>query len=121
MMQIDEQQRALDVNGLRYLISLRFYVIWQQRLPPSGVLTPALVEGAAVHSHHHKERLSFRNVVWALHSQSQDILLAAATAAGGGKMMLRNAKALGVFLWLRSAEVLVRPVSLPRLYRNGLH
>ena len=98
------------MNGLRYLISLRFYVIWQKRLPPSGTLTPESADGTtATHSHHHKERLSFRNVVWALHSQSQDILLTAATAASGGKMMLANAKALGVFLWLRSAEVLVRP------------
>ena len=62
--------------------------------------------GCAGHRH---GRLSFRNVVWAYHSQSQEILLSASTeACDERKMRWQDAKALGVFLWLRSQESLVR-------------
>lgn len=108
-LKIDEQSRALDLNGLRYLISLRFYVLWRQRSPASGSLTPASHESPRSLTHQH-ERISFRNVVWALHSESQEILLAEATSASSkGKMLWQDAKALGVFLWMRSAETLVSP------------
>jgi hypothetical protein len=58
----------------------------------------------------HQHRLSFRNIVWASHSESQDMLLTASTKyCLDGKMMWREAKALGVFLWLKSPEVIVSP------------
>lgn len=54
-------------------------------------------------------RLKYRDVVWAFHSDSQDILLEESMkACDGGKLTWENAKALGVFLWLKSPEVLVR-------------
>ncbi|CED84427.1 RAVE (regulator of V-ATPase assembly) complex subunit RAV1/DMX protein, WD repeat superfamily [Phaffia rhodozyma] len=116
VIEVDEQQRALDVNGLRYLISIRFHVNWKYRLstidsrpttPP--IRTVAIQKPAASDStphHHHHRSLSFRNIVWASQSQSQEILLAAATEALGGKMYWNDAKALGVFLWIRSKETL---------------
>lgn len=65
------------------------------------------------HPHHeHRSRLSFRNVVWAFHSEGQEILIDAATSAAGGKLLWKDAKALGVFLWIRSVEGLVRPPPL---------
>lgn len=111
--QVDEQQRALDINGLRYLISLRFYVVWGQRqTSASGTATP---RSDGIHSSppsgpppaEDHQRISFRNVVWAFHSQTQEILVTSATAAAGNKMLWKDAKTLGVFLWLRSNEVLV--------------
>ena len=55
-----------------------------------------------------RERLRYRDMVWAFHSQSQEILLAASTAACGGKMTWDDAKALGVYIWMESTESLVR-------------
>lgn len=53
-------------------------------------------------------RVSFRNFVWATHSESQDLLLSAATeCCENGKMLWDDAKRLGVFLWLKSSETLV--------------
>jgi hypothetical protein len=116
--QIEEQQRSLDLSGLRYLTSLRFFVLWNKRTP-SGTASPIDTTSSLsdrpptppppppLTSGHHHERLSFRNVVWAFHSESQEILLGAAVAASGGKMLWKDASAMGVFLWLRSTEALV--------------
>lgn len=55
----------------------------------------------------HKHRLSFRNIVWATHSESHDMLLTWATRyCSNGKMMWEDAKRLGVFLWLKSTETI---------------
>jgi RAVE protein 1 C terminal len=57
-----------------------------------------------------RDRIRYRDIVWAFHSNSQEILLAASTAACGGKMLWKDARAMGVFLWLNSVESLVRIV-----------
>lgn len=117
LLQVDDLQRSLDINGLRYLISLRFHINWRTRSTPTSSAAPSLSvaneSGSAGHRH---ERLSFRNVVWAYHSQSQEILLSAATeACRDGKMRWKDAKMLGVFMWLKSQESLVRPFYAPRI------
>jgi hypothetical protein len=56
----------------------------------------------------HRSRLSFRNIVWALHSESEDILLQAATdSCTNGKMVWSDAKRLGTFLWLKNTDTIV--------------
>jgi hypothetical protein len=61
-------------------------------------------------------RLKYRDVVWAFHSESQDLLLdESVKACEEGKLTWENAKALGVFLWLKSPEVLVRCGTVPLL------
>lgn len=54
-----------------------------------------------------RERLRFRDVIWAYHSESQALLLEASTVACGGKMMWTDAKAIGVYIWLNSIETMV--------------
>lgn len=61
-----------------------------------------------------RERLRYRDIVWAFHSESQDLLLSACTAACNGKMGWSDARALGVSLWLTSVESMVR--SMKRLF-----
>jgi predicted deacetylase len=100
--QVEEQRRALDANGLRYLISMRSFYILNARS-----------ENASTHSLtgprlDRRERLRYRDMVWAFHSETQEILLQASVAACDGKMNLMDAKALGVFLWLRSLDSTVR-------------
>ncbi|KZV81002.1 hypothetical protein EXIGLDRAFT_780266 [Exidia glandulosa HHB12029] len=84
-LEIEEQRRALDECGLRFLISMRSFYILNAR------------EDSGSES---RERLRYRDMVWAFHSESQDLLLAAATQACGGKMLWTDAKAVGLFLWL---------------------
>jgi len=46
-------------------------------------------------------------MIWAFHSESQELLLQASTAACGGKLAWSDARALGIPLWLTSIDSLV--------------
>ncbi|KAL5639258.1 hypothetical protein ACGC1H_006687 [Rhizoctonia solani] len=100
-LEIDEQRRALDANGLRYLISIRSFYTLNKRLEALDGSklnsTPSTRAGK-------RERLRYRDIVWAFHSESQLIMMDASTEACGGRMTWSDAKALGVFLWTRSSE-----------------
>ncbi|THH06398.1 hypothetical protein EW145_g4114 [Phellinidium pouzarii] len=111
IIEVDEQRRALDSNGLRYLISMRsFYILNARVSSPSSPGSPASTGSYPLRSQHMskqtvgRERLRYRDMVWAFHSESQEILLAASESACGGKMKWADAKALGVFLWLNSID-----------------
>ena len=105
VLQIEEQRRALDSNGLRYLISMRVFYIYNRLL--SAPTTPAS-RGAVPSQVQKRERLRYRDMIWAFHSESQDLLLSASVAAcDGGKMCWPDARALGVYIWLRSVETMV--------------
>ena len=99
---VERERRSLDACGIRYLLSVRMAINHHER---SGTTTP--ISGATVTPS--DVRISFRNFVWALHSESQDMMLSVATqSCPNGKMLWDNAKRLGVFLWLHSAEAVVR-------------
>jgi RAVE protein 1 C terminal len=53
-------------------------------------------------------RLRYRDMIWAFHSESQDILLNASITACNGKMCWSDARALGISIWIGSVETLVR-------------
>ncbi|KAH9944024.1 RAVE protein 1 C terminal-domain-containing protein [Epithele typhae] len=112
-------QRALDPNGLRYLLSMRYFYNINRRAsepssPSSGIngademngvngingTTDATYNGRL----RRRERLRYRDMIWAFHSESQDLLLSTANTACGGKMCWPDARALGVFMWIRSQE-----------------
>ncbi|KLO15044.1 hypothetical protein SCHPADRAFT_871712 [Schizopora paradoxa] len=107
-LEADEQRRALDDNGLRYLISLRSFYILNARAASPRAVTPSFASMKSVSQPVNlgRERLRFRDMIWAFHSESQEILLAASTTACGGKMVWNDAKAMGVFLWLNSVETM---------------
>ncbi|KAG9128028.1 regulator of (H+)-ATPase in vacuolar membrane [Ceratobasidium sp. 392] len=101
-LEIDEQRRSLDANGLRYLISIRSFYTLNKRLESSNKSLE--VAGASGGRTGKRERLRYRDIVWAFHSESQQIMLGASTEACGGRMTWADAKALGIFLWTRSSE-----------------
>ncbi|KAG8940912.1 regulator of (H+)-ATPase in vacuolar membrane [Tulasnella sp. 424] len=106
--EIDEQRRSLDANGVRYLISMRSFFIINRRVTKggSGAATPDSKSKKGVLAPFVRERIRYRDIVWAFHSESQEILLSASTVACGGKMLWLDARALGVFLWGTSVESL---------------
>ncbi|EJD03819.1 uncharacterized protein FOMMEDRAFT_106015 [Fomitiporia mediterranea MF3/22] len=108
-LEIEEQKRSLDANGLRYLISMRSFFILNARLSsPKPPGTPASAGSFPLSSSsrqtHARERLRFRDMVWAFHSESQEILLSASVSACHGKMKWTDARALGIFIWLTSVD-----------------
>ncbi|KAN0100493.1 RAVE protein 1 C terminal domain containing protein [Tylopilus felleus] len=103
-LEIDEQQRALDANGLRYVLSMRSFYILNRRIasdpgsPRSGGSIPRQTGW--------RERLRYRDMIWAFQSESQDLLLNTSTTACNGKMLWSDARALGVFIWLTSVDTM---------------
>ncbi|TFK36859.1 RAVE protein 1 C terminal-domain-containing protein [Crucibulum laeve] len=109
-LEISEQQRSLDSNGLRYLISMRsFYIINHRAV--SNENSPSS-NGAIPRETGRRERLRYRDMIWAFHSESQELLLSASTAACNGKMVWTDARALGIALWLNSLESLKTQLEL---------
>ena len=78
-------------------------------LPGTGSVSPTLTlsESGSQTKTFARERLRFRDMIWAFHSESQEILLAASASACGNKMKWNDAKALGIFLWMNSLESMV--------------
>ena|SRR5258706_435841 len=91
-----------------------FYIINDRALnpgktagnPPNGIA----INVAPSDRSGRRERLRFRDMIWAFHSESQELLLNASIAACGGKLTWPDARALGIPLWLTSIESLVREV-----------
>ncbi|KAJ7783622.1 RAVE protein 1 C terminal-domain-containing protein [Mycena maculata] len=102
-LEIDEQRRALDSNGLRYLISMRsFYILNHRASAPGSPQSHNTIPRQTGR----RERLRYRDMMWAFHSESQDLLLSASTAACNGKMCWADARALGLSIWLNSIEAM---------------
>ncbi len=108
---IQQQRRALDPNGLRYLISMRsFYILNRRASEPSTPtsMTNGTSTAASGLRLERRERLRYRDMIWAFHSESQDLLLSTSVAAcTHGKMGWADARALGVFIWMQSREAMV--------------
>jgi hypothetical protein len=104
LFQIDEQRRALDSNGLRYLISMRsFYILNNRASAPSSPES----NNTFPRKTGRRERIRYRDMIWAFHSESQELLLNASIGACNGKMCWSDARALGVPVWLTSIEMMV--------------
>ncbi|GAA5977711.1 hypothetical protein JCM11641_001385 [Rhodosporidiobolus odoratus] len=97
------RRSALDDNGLRFLVSLRSFYLYRSSSPTVPKMPPATLNGPTV-----SERLKYRDMLWAFHSESQDLLLEEATKACGGKLDWERARTLGLGIWVKSFDTLVR-------------
>ncbi|KAI7868808.1 RAVE protein 1 C terminal-domain-containing protein [Spinellus fusiger] len=86
--EVSAQGDALDENGIRFtaLLENHFHLqrILESQQQPQ-VLRPC-------------------DFIWALHSQSQDLLLDRCICLVNNKLMWENARSLGIFLWLRKID-----------------
>lgn len=93
---------------------MRVFYIYNRRL--SSMTTPDSASTHGIPTNRTKRaRLRYRDMLWAFHSESQDLLLSAATAASeGGRMVWGDARSMGVSIWLNSVDTMVRgqPMSL---------
>lgn len=71
------------------------------------------INAASLERSGRRERLRYRDMIWAFHSESQELLLNASITACGGKLTWPDARALGIPLWLTSIESLVSEVKVP--------
>ncbi|KAG0172011.1 regulator of (H+)-ATPase in vacuolar membrane [Apophysomyces sp. BC1021] len=91
--EISTQGEALDENGARFTALVENYFHLNSMLDLD------------------KRQLASRDIVWALHSQSQDLLLERCVRLCNGKIMWEDAKALGMFLWLQKIDVVREQMS----------
>ncbi|BGP55007.1 regulator of (H+)-ATPase in vacuolar membrane [Rhodotorula sphaerocarpa] len=93
-----ERRGSIDDHGLRYLISMRSFVLYRHNADSSGLPQK---DGSS-------DRLPYRDIVFAYHSESQDLLLEEGVKASGGHSTWAVVRSLGAAMWLKSPEALVR-------------
>ncbi|TFK56949.1 hypothetical protein OE88DRAFT_1743465 [Heliocybe sulcata] len=102
-LEVEEQRRALDGNALRYLAMMRsFHILNRLASEPNS----PQAAGAVPRKSGSRQRLRYRDMIWAFHSESQDLMLSASMNACHGKMTWKEARAMGVFIWLTSTETM---------------
>ena len=85
---VEKHRRSMDGNAARYLLFFR-----QHMLRRSQSLDP-------------KSSVSWREIVWAFHSGSQDILVDLVSRSFQGKMLWEHARESGMFMWIADGTAL---------------
>jgi hypothetical protein len=85
---VEKHRRSLDENAARYLLFFRQHLLRKSRV---------LDERAYI---------SWREIVWAFHSDSQDILIDLVSRSYQGKMLWAHARESGMFMWLTDTNAL---------------
>ncbi|KAI9368435.1 RAVE protein 1 C terminal-domain-containing protein [Aspergillus egyptiacus] len=79
---VEKHRRSMDDNAARFLLFFRQHMLRR-------------TQGVA-----NKDTVSWREIVWAFHSGSQEILLDLVSRQYGGKLTWKAAKESGMFMWL---------------------
>ncbi|KAG2218968.1 hypothetical protein INT45_008392, partial [Circinella minor] len=93
--EISIQRESLDENGARFTALVENFFHLNKAL--------ALEEQS--------NELAPRDTIWALHSQSQDLLLERCLRLCGGKLLWKDARAMGIFMWLKKSEVVIEQMT----------
>jgi hypothetical protein len=90
---VEKHRRSMDENGCRYFLFFRQHVLrgTQQAQEPTTI--------------------SWRDITWAFHSKSQDILVDLVTRHYNGRLLWQNARECGMFMWMTDLTALVRYLS----------
>ncbi|KNG49742.1 wd repeat-containing protein [Stemphylium lycopersici] len=81
---VEKHRRSIDENAGRFLLFFRQHVLNEV----------------------HKGPISWREIIWAFHSGSQDILVDLVSRHFSGKMLWQHAKECGVFMWMSDTNAL---------------
>lgn len=87
---VEKHRRSIDDNAGRFLLFFRQHVLSDEQ----------------------QALISWREIVWAFHSGSQDILVDLVSRHYNGKMLWKHAKECGLFVWLTDITALVSFTSL---------
>jgi hypothetical protein len=82
---VEKHRRSIDDNAGRFLLFFRQHV----------------------QSEAQKNPISWREIIWAFHSGSQDILADLVSRHFNGKMLWHHAKESGLFMWMTDITALV--------------
>jgi hypothetical protein len=85
---MEQHRRSIDLNASRFLVFFRQHML----------------RGS---DHGEKSPISWREIIWAYFSESQDILTDLTTRHFQGKMVWEHAKQSGMFMWLTDINAVV--------------
>lgn len=85
----EKHRRSMDENAMRYLLFFRQHMLRKGQAPASSV------------------GITWREIVWAHHSNSQDILVHFVSKQFQGKMLWKHARESGMFMWMADLSALV--------------
>lgn len=94
---VEKHRRSMDDNAMCYLLFFRQYMLRRGHVSFTNV------------------GITWREVIWAYHSDSQDILLNLVSKQFQGRMLWAHARESGVFMWMTDLPALVRCQSLFRV------
>jgi rabconnectin-3a len=87
---VEKFRRSMDSNGCRFFLFFRQHVLRE---------TQHAQQSSAI---------SWREITWAFHSSSQDILGDLVTRHYHGRLLWENARDCGIFMWMTDLTALVR-------------
>ena len=90
----EKHRRSMDENAMRYLLFFRQHMIRKEQ--DVGV----------------RVRISWREIVWAYHSSSQDILVDLVSRQFNGRVLWDHARESGMFMWMTDLTALVSPLTV---------
>lgn len=90
---VEKQRRSLDENGARFMLFFRQH---------------ALRKGRTNEIH-----MSWREINWAYHSDSQDILLDFVSRQHHGRILWEDARESGMFMWMTDSAAVVSETDTP--------
>lgn len=96
----EKHRRSMDENAMRYLLFFRQHMLRKSQAPAGRV------------------GITWREIVWAYHSGSQDILVHLVSKQFQGKFLWKHARESGIFMWMTDLSALVSAVGcifLPNL------
>ena len=83
----EKQRRSIDENAMRYTLLFQQHIIRKRRNLKRLIIT-------------------WRDIAWAYHSGSQDILVDLVSRQYHGRMLWEDAKESGIFMWMRDIAAL---------------
>ena len=87
----EKQRRSMDENAMRYLLFFRQHMIRKSQASATQV------------------NITWREIIWAYHSDSQDILVDLVSRQFHGRMLWEHARESGMFMWMTDLTALVSP------------
>jgi WD40 repeat protein len=96
---VEKQRRSLDENGARFLLFFRQHALRRR--------------------HTNEIHMGWREINWAYHSTSQDVLTDFVSKQSHGRMLWENARESGIFMWLADNAAVVSVVGGRSVWERG--
>ena len=85
----EKHRRSMDDNAMRYLLFFRQFMLRKGHVQSNST------------------RITWREIAWAYHSNSQDILVDLVSKQFQGKVLWEHARESGMFMWMTDISALV--------------